>query len=358
MINRDFFLALNQLENEGKIDKDLVISSLETAIAQAYKKEYGEGRNIIVQLNESQGIIRIIAYKTIVETVEDPEKEISLEDALKLKSTYKIGDMVGDEISTKDFSRIVAQSAKQVFTQRIGDENKRRTLEDLSQKEGEIVTGMIRRIDGDTIYLELTTSQTSRVDAIMLAADQIKGEKYTVGTALKVYIKNVKPDSKGRAQVLVSRAHKDFVKRLFEMEVPEIKAGLVKIRKIVREAGYRTKLAVYSDEPSVDAVGACIGQKGVRINAVVQELHGEKIDVIGWCSDQALYIARSLSPAQVTMVKVNEEDKTSIAIVPDEKLSLAIGKKGLNVRLAAKLTDWRIDVKPMSAAAQLLSEED
>ena len=275
MINRDFFLALNQLENEGKIDKDLVISSLETAIAQAYKKEYGEGRNIIVQLNESQGIIRIIAYKTVVETVEDPEKEISLEDALKLKSTYKIGDMVGDEISTKDFSRIVAQSAKQVFTQRIGDENKRRTLEDLSQKEGEIVTGMIRRIDGDTIYLELTTSQTSRVDAIMLAADQIKGEKYTVGTALKVYIKNVKPDSKGRAQVLVSRAHKDFVKRLFEMEVPEIKAGLVKIRKIVREAGYRTKLAVYSDEPSVDAVGACIGQKGVRINAVVQELHGE-----------------------------------------------------------------------------------
>ena len=358
MINKDFFLALNQLESEGKIDKDLVLSSLEAAIAQAYKKEYGEGRNIVVQLNESQGLIRIIAYKTVVETVEDPEKEISLEDALKLKSTYKLGDMVGDELTTKDFSRIVAQSAKQLFTQRIGDENKRRTLEDLSQKEGEIVTGMIRRIDGDTIYLELTTSQTSRVDAIMLAADQIKGEKYTVGTALKVYIKNVKPDSKGRAQVLVSRAHKDFVKRLFEMEVPEIKAGLVKIRKIVREAGYRTKLAVYSDEPSVDAVGACIGQKGVRINAIVQELHGEKIDVIGWCSDQALYIARSLSPAQVTMVKVNEEDKTSIAIVPDEKLSLAIGKKGLNVRLAAKLTDWRIDVKPMSAAAQLLSEED
>ena len=355
MINKDFFLALNQLESEGKIDKDLVLSSLEAAIAQAYKKEYGEGRNIVVQLNESQGLIRIIAYKTVVETVEDPEKEISLEDALKLKSTYKLGDMVGDELTTKDFSRIVAQSAKQLFTQRIGDENKRRVLEDISQKEGEIVTGMIRRVDGDTVQLEL---QTSRVDAIMLASDQIKGEKYTVGTAIKVYIKSVKPDSKGRAQAIVSRAHKDFVKRLFEMEVPEIKAGIVKIKKIVREAGYRTKLAVYSDEPSVDAVGACIGQKGVRINAVVQELNGEKIDVIGWNPDQALFIARALSPAQVTMVKINEEDKTAIAIVPDEKLSLAIGKKGLNVRLAAKLTDWKIDVKPLSAAPQLLDEEN
>ena len=358
MINKDFFLALNQLESEGKIDKDLVLSSLEAAIAQAYKKEYGEGRNIVVQLNESQGLIRIIAYKTVVETVEDPEKEISLEDALKLKNTYKLGDMVGDELTTKDFSRIVAQSAKQMFTQRLGDENKRRVLEDISQKEGEIVTGMIRRVDGDTVQLELNTMQTSRVDAIMLASDQIKGEKYTVGTALKVYIKSVKPDSKGRAQAIVSRAHKDFVKRLFEMEVPEIKAGIVKIKKIVREAGYRTKLAVYSDEPSVDAVGACIGQKGVRINAVVQELNGEKIDVIGWNPDQALFIARALSPAQVTMVRINEEDKTAIAIVPDEKLSLAIGKKGLNVRLAAKLTDWKIDVKPLSAAPQLVDEEN
>lgn len=354
MVNKDFFLALNQLENEGKIDKQLTLQSLEAAIAQAYKKEFGEGRNITVQINEDRNLIRVVAYKTVVEEVENPENQISLEDAQKIKPGYKVGDIIGDEISPKDFSRIVAQSAKQVFTQRITDENKRRALEDMSQKEGEIVTALIRRIDSGAIHLEISGMQ---MEAVMLPSDQCKNETYAVGMTIKVYVKSVGTGTRG-TRVLVSRSHKDFVKRLFELEVPEIKAGLVKIKKIVREAGYRTKLAVYSDEPSVDAVGACIGQKGVRINAVVQELHGEKIDVIGWCSDQALFIARSLSPAQVSMVKVNETEKSAIALVSDEKLSLAIGKQGQNVRLAAKLTDWRIDVKPMSAAPELLGEDD
>lgn len=354
MVNKDFFLALNQLEAEGKIDKQLTLQALEGAIAQAYKKEFGEGRNITVQINEDRFLIRVIAYKTVVDEVENPENQISLENAQKIKPSYKVGDIIGDEISPKDFSRIVAQSAKQVFTQRITDENKRRALEDMSQKEGEIVTALIRRIDSGAIHLEVSGMQ---MEAVMLPGDQCKNETYAVGMTIKVYVKSVGTGTRG-TRVLVSRSHKDFVKRLFELEVPEIKAGLVKIRKIVREAGYRTKLAVYSDEPGVDAVGACIGQKGIRINSVVQELHGEKIDVIGWCADQALFIARSLSPAQVNMVKVNEEDKTAIAIVPDEKLSLAIGKQGQNVRLAAKLTDWKIDVKPMSAAAELIGEED
>ena len=354
MINKDFFLALNQLENEGKIDKALTIKSLEAAIATAYKREFGEARNIAVQINEDRNLIRIIAYKTVVATVEDPESEISLEDAQAIKSSYKVGDIIGDEISPKDFTRIVAQTAKQVFTQRITDENKRRALEDMSQKEGEIVTALIRRIDNGTVYLEISGTQ---MEAVMMPSDQSKSEHYSVGTTIKVYVKSVGATNRG-TRVVVSRSHKDFVKRLFEIEVPEVKAGLVKIRKIVREAGYRTKMAVYSDEPSVDAVGACIGQKGVRINAVVQELGGEKIDIIGWCADQAQFIARALSPAQVNMVKINEDDKTAIAIVPDEKLSLAIGKQGQNVRLAAKLTDWKIDVKPMSAAPELIGGQN
>lgn len=355
MINKEFFLALNQLENEGKIDKKLTLQALETAIAQAYKKEFGEGRDIAVQINEERNVIRIVAYKTVVEEVENPENQISVEDAQAVKPGSKVGDIIGDEISPKDFSRIVAQSAKQVFTQRIGEENKRRALEDMSQKEGEIVTALIRRVDSSAIYLEISGSQ---MEAVMMPSDQCKNETYSVGQSIKVYVKSVGLGNRGNTRVLVSRSHRDFVKRLFELEVPEIKVGLVKIKKIVREAGYRTKLAVYSDEPSVDAVGACIGQKGVRINAVVQELHGEKIDVIGWDQNPAQFIARALSPAQVKMVKLIEADKSAIAIVPDEKLSLAIGKQGQNVRLAAKLTDWKIDVKPLSKAAELIEESE
>lgn len=352
MINKDFFLALDLLEKEGKIDKELTLRSLEAAIAAAYKRESGEARPVSVQINEQRNQIRIVAYQEVVETVEDPEKEISLEDAKKIKSSYKVGDRVIEEITPKVFSRIDVQTAKQVFMQRLMDEHKKITLEDMTQKEGEIVTAQIRRIDGDRIYLDISGSQ---MEGVMMPQDQIKGEIYKQGDVLKVYVKNIRTDFKGGSQVMVSRSHRDFVKRLFEMEVPEIKSGLVKIKKIVREAGYRTKMAVYSDDPSVDAVGSCIGQRGMRINGIVGELNGEKIDVIGWCADPLEYIARALSPAKVIMVQVNDEDKSAKAIVADDKLSLAIGKQGQNVRLAAKLTEWKIDVKPYSSVENIVS---
>lgn len=349
MINKDFFLALDALEKEGRIDKQLTIKSLETAIANAYKKESGEARQIMVQINEQRNLIKIIAYLTVVEEVVDPEKEISLEDAKAIKSSYKVGDIVSEEITPKEFSRIVVQSAKQVFTQRLNEEHKKITLEDMSQREGEIVTAQIRRIDGDKIYLDISGSQ---MEGVMMPQDQIKGEVYKQGDVLKVYVKSIRTDLKGGSQVLVSRSHRDFVKRLFELEVPEIRGGLVKIRKIVREAGYRTKMAVYSDDQSLDAVGACIGQKGMRINSIVSELNGEKIDVIGWNSDPVEYISKALSPAKVLLVNINSEEKSAKAVVDDDKLSLAIGKQGQNVRLAAKLTEWKIDVKPYSSVEE------
>lgn len=356
MINKDFFEALNSLENEGKIDKELTLRSLEEAIATAYKKEVGEARNVNVQINEQRCLIKVIAYKVVVEEVEDPEKEISLEEAQAIKPSYKVGDYVSEEITPKNFSRIVVQTAKQVFTQKLNAEHKKVTLEDMSQKEGEIVTAQIRRIDGDKIYLDISGSQ---MEGLMLAQDQIRGEIYKQGDVIKVYVKSIRTDMKGGSQVIVSRSHRDFVKRLFELEVPEIKSSLVKIRKIVREAGYRTKMAVYSDDPSVDAVGSCIGQKGMRINSIVSELNGEKIDVIGWCTDPLEYIARALSPAKVIMVQVNDDEKSAKAIVADDKLSLAIGKQGQNVRLAAKLTEWKIDVKPYSSIENLpVSDEE
>ncbi len=353
MINKDFFAALSDLEREKKIDRATFIESLEAGLASAYKRESGEARNVIVVLNETKNSINFYAYKTVVEVVEDPEKEISLEDAVAIKSTYKVGDMIKEDITPKDFSRIAAQTAKQVITQRLNDHHKSMVIEEMNDKEGEILNAIVRRIENDTVYVEMTGSQ---LEGVMMPADQIKGEKYAIGDVIKVYVKTTRTSSRGSTQVLVSRANIGFVKRLFEMEVPEIKAGLVSIKHIVREAGYRTKMAVYAEDGSIDAVGSCIGNKGMRINSIVQQLNGEKIDVIGWCQDAPEYISRALSPARVMMVQVNEEEKTARAIVPDDKLSLAIGKAGQNVRLAAKLTGWKIDVKPYSSVQDLVDE--
>ncbi|MGN0771362.1 MAG: transcription termination factor NusA [Christensenellales bacterium] len=352
MVNKDFFAALDALEREKRIDKSVFIESLEAGLASAYKRETGEARNVLVVLNEAKSAINIYAYKTVVETVEDEEKEISLEDAKAIKSSYKVGDIVSEDITPKDFSRIAAQTAKQVITQRLNDHVKNMVLEEMNEKEGEILTAIVRRIENDTIYVEMTGSQ---LEGVMMPSDQIRGEKYNVGDVINVYVKTTRTSSRGATQVLVSRSNIGFVKRLFEHEVPEIKAGLVSIKHIVREAGYRTKMAVYSEDPSIDAVGSCIGNKGMRINSIVQQLGGEKIDVIGWCQDPLEYISRALSPAKVIMVQVNEDEKSARAIVPDDKLSLAIGKAGQNVRLAAKLTGWKIDVKPYSTVADMFN---
>lgn len=353
MVNKDFFAALDELEKEKRIDKAVFIESLEAGLASAYKREAGEARNVLVVLNEAKFSINIYAYKTIVETVEDPEKEISLEDAKAIKSTYKVGDIVSEDITPKDFSRIAAQTAKQVITQRLNDHVKNMVLEEMNEKEGEILTAIVRRIENDTVYVEMTGSQ---LEGVMMPSDQIRGEKYNVGDVINVYVKTTRTTTKGATQVLVSRSNIGFVKRLFENEVPEIKAGLVSIKHIVREAGYRTKMAVFSEDPSIDAVGSCIGNKGMRINSIVQQLGGEKIDVIGWCQDPLEYISRALSPAKVIMVQVNENEKSAKVIVPDDKLSLAIGKAGQNVRLAAKLTGWKIDVKPYSTVADKFND--
>ncbi|MDY4593041.1 MAG: transcription termination factor NusA [Eubacteriales bacterium] len=353
MVNKDFFAALDELEKEKRIDKAVFIESLEAGLASAYKRQVGEARNVLVVLNEAKFSINIYAYKTVVETVEDPEKEISLEDAKAIKSTYKVGDIVSEDITPKDFSRIAAQTAKQVITQRLNDHVKNMVLEEMNEKEGEILTAIVRRVENDTVYVEMTGSQ---LEGVMMPSDQIRGEKYNVGDVINVYVKTTRTTTKGATQVLVSRSNIGFVKRLFEHEVPEIKAGLVSIKHIVREAGYRTKMAVFSEDPSIDAVGSCIGNKGMRINSIVQQLGGEKIDVIGWCQDPLEYISRALSPAKVIMVQVNENEKSAKVIVPDDKLSLAIGKAGQNVRLAAKLTGWKIDVKPYSTVADKFNE--
>lgn len=356
MQNKDFFAALDLLEKERKIDKQVFVDSLVAGLTSAYKKESGEARNISVLLNEQRATINVIAYKTVVEEVEDPEKEISLEEAREIKSSYQIGDTVGEDVTPKNFSRIAAQTAKQVIMQRLNDVHKNQVLSEMNEKEGEIVTAIIRRVENDTVYVELTGNQ---LEGVMMPSDQIKGEQYRVNDVIKVYVKNTRTTPKGGTQVIVSRANVGFVKRLFEMEVPEIKVGLISIKKIVREAGYRTKIAVVAEDANIDAVGSCIGTKGMRINSIVAQLNGEKIDVIGWCQDPLEYISRALSPAKVIMVQVNEEEKSARAIVPDDKLSLAIGKAGQNVRLAAKLTDWKIDVKPFSTVQQdIFSTQD
>lgn len=344
MMNKEFFQALDELEREQRISKEAMIESIEAGLVSAYKKEYGYACPISVRLNEEKMTFKVYAHKLVVEEVEDEDSQISLEDARYINEKYKVGDVVIEDITPKDFSRIAAQTAKQVILQRVNDMKKEMILNEMSDKTGEILSAIIRRKEGNTVYVEITGTQ---MEGIMTINDQVPTEKYNVNDVIKVYVKKIR-DTQHGAQVVVSRSAPGFVRKLFEMEVPEIKAGLVKVAGAVREAGFRTKIAVYSDDPNVDAVGSCIGNKGVRVNAVVAELGGEKIDVIAYCEDPLEYIPRALSPAQVLMVSINEDEKTARVIVPDEKLSLAIGRSGQNARLAAKLTGWKIDVKPYS----------
>ncbi|MBR7110568.1 MAG: transcription termination/antitermination protein NusA [Clostridia bacterium] len=351
MQNKEFFLALEQLEKEKKISKELLTEAIESGLVSAYKKQYGESRGVSVKLNPNTNGIKVIAYREVVDEVVNPDKEISLaelQEECNLEGkpfNYKLGDVISEDITPKDFSRIAAQTAKQVIVQKLTEATRNIVMGEMSEKEGEIMNAIVRRVEAGNVYVEMTQSQ---MEGVLLPNDQIKGERYNVNDNIKVYVKKVRTTQKG-AQVVVSRSSTGFVRRLFELEVPEIKAGIVSIKGIVREAGYRTKLAVCTEENNIDAVGSCIGAKGARVNAIVAELGGEKIDVIEWCADSLEYIARALSPAKVMMVQVNDDEKTARVIVPDDKLSLAIGKEGQNARLAAKLTGWKIDVKPYSA---------
>ncbi len=349
MVNKDFFAALADLEREKGISEEIFIEALSNALASAYKKQFvGDSGNVEVRVNPEKATIRFFLTRTVVDSEEPGDGEISLEDAQQIKKSAKVGDVLTDEFIPKDFSRIAAQTAKQVVLQKIHETERDNTLSEFSDKEGELMSGLIRKVDMRNVYIELGKGQ---IEGLMLPQDQTPGEKYYTGDRIKVYVKRVKSGTRN-AQVLVSRSAPGLVKRLFEEEVPEIKQGLVVIKSISREPGHRTKMAIASADSRIDAVGACVGNKGARVNAVVAELGGEKIDIIPWSENPLEFIAKALSPATVISVTQLSE-KAAVAVVPDEKLSLAIGRDGQNARLAARLTGWKIDVKSESAAEKL-----
>ncbi len=350
MINKDFFAALQDLENEKGIPSQVFLEALENALASAFKRQYAEAAGTVeVRLSPEKGSIEFFTVRNVVEEVTDGDLEIALEDAQKIKKSYKVGDRVCEKFVPKDFSRIAAQTAKQVILQKLHETERDAALSEFSNKEGELMVGTVRKVDAKNVYIDLGKGQ---VEGLMLPSDQVAGETYNAGDRIKVFVKRVKSGFKG-AQVLVSRSSAGLIRKLFEDEVPEIKQGTVEIKEISREAGSRTKIAIYSADPRVDAIGACVGNKGARVNAVVEELHGEKIDIIPWSENPLEFIAKSLSPAKVISVTQLEGERTAMAVVPDDKLSLAIGKDGQNARLAVRLTGWKIDVKSESAAAKL-----
>jgi len=351
MVNKDFFAALADLEKEKGIPQEVFIEALQNALVSALKKQPANAAGAVeLKLNPEKSTIEFFSVRTVVEEVVNKETEISLEEARTIKKSYKIGDKVSEKFTPKDdFSRIAAQTAKQVIMQKLHETERDAAMSEFSEKEGELVVGTVRKIDLKNIYIELGKGQ---VEGLLLPSDQVPGETYNVNDKIKVFVRRVKSGFKG-AQVLVSRSAAGLVRKLFEEEVPEIKQGTVVIKEVSREAGARTKIAIYSEDPRVDAIGACVGNKGARVNAIVEELHGEKIDIIPWSENPLEFIAKALSPAKVISVTQLEGEKTAMAVVPDDKLSLAIGKDGQNARLAVRLTGWKIDVKSESAAAKL-----
>lgn len=348
-MEKDFFLAIEDLEREKGISPEVLISALETALLSAYKKHTGDSaENIHIKLNPEKGVAKFYATKRIVEEVVDPDKEISLAAAKLHKKSYKLGDTFETEFVPKKFGRIAAQTAKQVITQKFREFERDHTIAEYEDKEEEIQNCIIRRIENGTVYVEIGGGQ---IEGVMLPQDQIPGEKYSVNDKITVYVKKVRTNGKN-AQVMVSRTSPGLVRRLFENEVPEIKQGFVQIKSVAREAGQRTKIAIYSEDKNIDAVGACVGMRGARVNAIVQALGGEKIDIILWSEDPLEYISKALSPATVLKVTALEGEKIARVIVPDDKLSLAIGRDGQNARLAARLTGWKIDVKSLTKATE------
>lgn len=353
MINKDFFQALDDLEVQKGINKEFFLSALEAALTSAYKKNFGEAKSAAVKLNPEKHSIKVYSFKTVVEEVLDPDKEMSLVEAKTIKKSYKVGDIVQQEETPKNFGRIAAQTAKQVVMQRLREAEREKIMGEVNTKQDELLTGVVRRVEGENVYVDLGITQ---VEGVLGPKDRIPGEKYALNSRVKVYVKQVK-ESFNMPYVQLTRTNPGFVKKLFEIEVPEIQTGEVQIKSIVREAGYRTKIAVSTSNPNLDCVGACVGNKGMRVNAIVNELNGEKIDIVPWSENPAEFIAAALSPATVLHVSTNLLEKTSLAVVPDDKLSLAIGKSGQNVRLAAKLTSWKIDVKAKSAVPSLNLED-
>ena len=339
-MNKEFIEAICALEKEKDISKDILIEAIESALVSAYKKNYGTSQNVRVNIDRELGDIDVFMRKDVVEEVEDDMIEISLEEALEIDPRYEVGDVVEYQVTPRDFGRIAAQTAKQVVVQRIREAERGMIFDDYITRQGEIITGTVQRISNETIFVNM-----GKAEGILAATERVPGETYRINERIKVFIMDVKKTTKG-PQVFLSRSHPGLVKRLFELEVPEIEDGVVEIKSIAREAGSRTKIAVYTEDENVDPVGACVGTRGSRVQNIVDELYGEKIDIITWSEDPEVLISNVLSPAKVEKVIIGEEEeKTATVIVPDYQLSLAIGKEGQNVRLAAKLSGWKIDIK-------------
>jgi len=351
--NKELLEALNQIEKEKDISKEILLEAIENSLLAACKNQYGKADNITVQINRETGAFNVYAEKEIVEEVEDDVLQITLAEA-KLKFPRKklaVGDIIKIEVTPKNFGRIAAQKAKQVVVQKIREEERKSLYNTYFTKERDIVTGIVQRYQGNNICINL-----GKADAILTENEQIKGEYFRPTERVKLYVLKVEDTTRG-PRITVSRTHPELVKRLFEAEVTEVKDGTVEIKSISREAGARTKMAVYSNDPNVDPVGACVGVNGARVNAIVDELRGEKIDIINWSEDPATLIENALSPAKVVSVDVNPEEKSARVIVPDYQLSLAIGREGQNARLAARLTGYKIDIKSESQAGTYYDEQ-
>lgn len=343
-MSSELFQAITSLSDEKGIDKEVLFEAIEAALISAYKKNFQSSSNVSVKLDETLGTMKLYARKQVVEEVENDQEEISLEEAKDINIVYEIGDIVELEVTPKNFGRIAAQAAKQVVTQRVREAERGIIYEEYIDREEDVMNGIIQRVDANNVFVDL-----GKIEARLSRADQIETEQYNVHDRIKVYITEVTNTGRG-PQISISRSHPGLLKRLFELEVPEIYEGLVEIKSISREAGERSKISVYAADPAIDPVGSCVGPRGQRVQAVVDELNGEKIDIVQWSDDPVVYVSNALSPSEVTHVIVNEEEQSTTVIVPDNQLSLAIGKRGQNARLAAKLTGWKIDIKSESEA--------
>ena len=338
--NKELILALEELEKEKGIKKEYLLEAIETALVTAYKRNFDSLENVRVEMDHQTGATHVYAIKEVMEKANDEDTEISLKEAQKINPDLKEGDTVETEIVPRDFGRIAAQTAKQVIIQKLREVEREIVYNEFNERKGEIVSGLIQKADHNIVVMDL-----GKLEGVMPLKEQIPTEHYKVNDKIKGYVLDVEKGAKGAPQVIVSRSHPDFVRKLLEFEIPEIYEGVIEIKSVSRDPGYRIKVAVYSPDQNIDPVGSCVGQKGVRIQNVINELNGEKIDVIEWNEDPSIYIASALLPAKILAVDIKEEEKFAQVVVPDDQLSLAIGKSGQNARLAARLTNWKIDIK-------------
>ncbi len=351
--NKELIMALDELEKERGINKEYLLESLEVALVSAYKKNFDSAENVKIEMDSQTGEIHIYAQKEVVEEVENQQLQISLEDAKKIEKKAKIGDIINIETKPKDFGRIAAGAARQHVIQKVREAERNMIFNEYNDRKGEIVTCIVQKADKGTVILDL-----GKLEGIMPLKEQIPTEHYKVNDKIKAYVLSVEKGIKGVPQVLVTRSHPDVIKKLFELEIPEIYEGLIEVKAVSRDPGYRSKVAVYSKNPDIDPVGSCVGPKGIRIQNIINEMNGEKIDVIEWNEDPATFICAALLPAHVMAIDTKEEERFAQVIVPDEELSLAIGKGGQNARLAVKLTNWKIDIKSETQFRELMAYEE